>query len=395
MRTPKWVMWWGTLCLPLCLLFSASCKKKSAPKPPPEVQILTLSPTNVPIFEEWIGTLDGLVNAQIRAQVTGYLLTQNYSEGSQVKKGDLLFQIDPRPFQTALDQAQARLAQDTAQKEKTEMDVKRYTPLAKEQAISRQELDNAVQANLGAAAQIKSDEAAVENAQLNLSFTRITSPIDGLAGTAQAQIGDLVGQSGPVLTIVSTINPIRVFFQVSEQSYLTFWQRFVGGQGTNDDLSLQLILSNGSVYPQPGRLLFVDRQVNPTTGTLQVAGVFSNASYILRPGQYGRIRGQTGTRTNILLVPQRAVNELQGTYQVAVIGQTNRVHLQSVEVGEQVGRDWIIQRGLKPGDRIVVEGLQKAKEGTVVNPQPFPGPIAGADSRPRGGTAHPGDTAIK
>ncbi|MGA2029281.1 MAG: efflux RND transporter periplasmic adaptor subunit [Verrucomicrobiota bacterium] len=339
--------------------------------PPPEVQIITVAATNVPIFEEWIGTLDGFVNAQIHAQVTGYLLTQNYAEGSEVKTGDLLFQIDPRPFQASLDQANAKLAQDTAQLGKTELDVQRYTPLAKEQAISQEELDDAIQANIGAKAQVKSDEAAVENAQLNLGFTKVVSPIDGLAGIALAQIGDLVGQSSSVLTTVSTINPIKVNFQVSEQSYLAFWRRLVGPGNVDENFPLQLIFSDGSVYPQRGKFLFADRQVNPNTGTLQIVGVFPNANFMLRPGQYGRVRAQTQTITNALLVPQRAVTELQGTYQVAVVDETNNVHIQSVEVGDQIGSNWIIESGLKSGDRVVVEGIQKVKEGAVVNPKPY------------------------
>jgi membrane fusion protein (multidrug efflux system) len=289
-----------------------------------------------------------------------------------LKKDDLLFQIDPRPFQAELDQALAKLALDKAQAGKTELDVKRYTPLAKEQAISQEELDDAIQANLGADAQVKADEAAVENAQLNLGFTKIKSPIDGLAGIALAQIGDLVGQSGgSVLTTVSTINPIKVYFQVSEQSYLTFWRRLVGSGNADENLPLQLIFADGSVYPEQGNFSFADRQVNPNTGTLQIVGLFSNANYMLRPGQYGRVRAQTQTITNALLVPQRAVAELQGTYQVTVVGETNTVHLQSVTVGEQIGPDWIIETGLKPGDRVVIEGTQKVKEGATVNPKPF------------------------
>ncbi len=354
------------------VLLACGCKKNPPPPPPPEVQVITIEATNVPIFEEWIGTLDGYVNAQIRAQVTGYLQAQDYAEGSEVKKGDLLFQIDPRPFQATLDQAKAKLAQDKAQLGKTELDVKRYTPLAKEQAISQEELDDAIQANLGAVAQVKADEALIETAQLNLGFTRVTSPVDGLAGIALAQIGDLVGQSsGSVLTTVSTINPIKVYFQVSEQSYLSFWRRYVGSQTGDENVPLQLIFSDGSVYPDKGTFFFADRQVNPNTGTLQIVGVFSNARFVLRPGQYGRVRAQTQTRTNALIVPQRAVAELQGSYQVTLVTGTNTVHIQNVTVGDQVGADWIIDSGLKPGDRVVVEGIQKVKEGVVVDPEPF------------------------
>jgi len=332
---------------------------------------MQVTASNVPIFQEWVGTVDGFINAQIRAQVTGYLLSQNYAEGAKVKKGDLLFQIDPRPFQAVLAQAEAKLAQDKAQLGKTQLDVKRFAPLAKEQAISQQQLDDAVQANLAAEAQIKSDEAALTTAQLNLGFTRITSPIDGVAGVALAQIGDLVGQSGAVLTTVSTIDPVRVYFQANEQSFLTFWRSFVAGDtNPGDSPPLQLILSNGSVYPSPGKFFFADRQVNITTGTIQIAAVFSNADFVLRPGQYARVRVQTQTKTNALLVPQRAITQLQGSYQVVLVDDQNKAHLQPVKVGEQVGSQWIVEEGLKAGDRVVVEGLQKAKEGTVVKPAP-------------------------
>jgi membrane fusion protein (multidrug efflux system) len=359
------------LCFAILVLFAGGCKKRAAPPPPQEVQVIVLAPTNVPIFEEWIGTLEGFVNAQVHAQVTGYLLTQNYAEGSEVKKGALLFQIDPRPFQATVDQAKAKLALDKAQAGKTAMDVHRYTPLAKEEAISQETLDDAVQANLAADAQVQADEAAVENARLNLSFTAITSPIDGLAGIALAQIGDLVGPTTSVLTTVSTINPIKVYFQVSEQSYVTFWRSLVDSGNVAENFPLQLIFVGGSVYPGQGKFFFADRQVNPNTGTLQIVGLFPNTNLTLRPGQYGRVRAHTQTITNALLLPQRAVSQLQSGYQVALVGATNAVHLQSVKVGDQIGSSWIIETGLKAGDRVVVEGTQKVKEGMVVNPQPF------------------------
>lgn len=354
------------------------CEKKGVTTQPPEVWVITATPTNVPVFEEWIGTLDGFINAQIRAQVTGYLMTQNYAEGSHVKKGDLLFQIDPRPFQAALEQAEAKLTQDKAQFGKTQLDVKRFAPLAKEQAISQEQLDDATQAELAAEGQVKADEAAVKTAQLNLGFTKIISPIDGLAGVALGQIGDLVGQSGNVLTTVSTLDPIKVFFQVNEQSYLTFWRRFaMNPEKSNAEMSLELILSDGSVYPEKGRFFLADRQVNLTTGTLQIAGLFSNADFILRPGQYGQVRAQTQTKVNALVVPQRAVTQLQGSYQIFTVDNQNKAHIQTVKVGEQTGSQWIIESGLKPGDRVVVEGLQKAKEGVSVNPRPFAGQTNG------------------
>jgi membrane fusion protein (multidrug efflux system) len=356
--------------------FAAGCEKKKAPPPPPpEVDVLTVTPTNVPIFQEWIGTLDGYVNAQIRAQVSGYLLTQNYSEGTKVKAGQLLFQIDPRPFQAVLDQATARMAQDQAQVEKSRLDVERFTPLAKDKAISQQQLDDATQAFNAAQATIKADQATIENATLNLGFTKISSPIDGLAGLAQVQIGDLVGPSSAVLTTISDLNPMKVYFQVSEQSYLAFWRQFISVGSTNPaGPQLELILSDGTIYPTRGKFYFADRQVNINTGTLQIVGLFSNADYLLRPGQYSRVRAQTQTKTNALVLPQRAVMELQGTYHVAVVGESNKVNIATVKVGAQVGSDWIIEQGLSPGARVVVEGTLKAKEGAVVNPKPWTPP---------------------
>lgn len=319
------------------------------------------------------------MNAQIRAQVTGYLLSQNYKEGTEVKKGQSLFEIDPRPFQAVLDQAQAKLAQDDAQLHKTELDVKRYTPLAKDQAISQEDLDNAIQANLAAKAQVNADRAAITNAELNLSFTKITSPIRGLAGIALAQIGDLVGPNGNVLTTVSSINPIRVYFPVSEDSYLTYWRRFLDPETADtNNLSLQLILSDGSVYPHHGKFYIADRSVSPTTGTLTIGGLFPNPNLLLRPGQYARIRAQTLTRTNVFMVPQRAITELQGTIQVSVVDNENKAHVRSVKTGEQIGGDIVVNRrepgerdGLDPGDRLVVEGVDKAKEGAAVRPEPW------------------------
>jgi len=327
---------------------------------------------DAPVSKEWVGQLDGYVNASIRAQVSGYVLARSYKEGSLVKAGAPLFQLDSRTYQAVLDEAQARY-------DKTVMDVKRYTPLVQEQALSQEQLDNAVQADIGAKAQVKADEAAIESAQLNLGFTKIKSPVDGLAGTALAQIGDLVGPSGSVLTTVSTINPIKVYFQVSEQSYLTFWRRLSGSGNAEEDFPLQLIFSDGTVYPEKGKFFYADRQVNPNTGTLQIFGLFPNTNFILRPGQYGRVRAQTQTKTNALIVPQRAVAQLQGSYQVVIVDATDTAHLQTVTVGEQVGSDWIIEGGLKPGDRVVVEGTQKAKEGAVVNPKPF-----GVETNPAG-----------
>jgi membrane fusion protein (multidrug efflux system) len=356
-------------------LCAVSCKEKPAPKPAPlKVMVVTVTPRDIPIYQQWVGTLDGYPNAQIRAEVTGYLLKQDYIEGSKVKRGELLFQIDPRPFQAAVNGAQAKLDQDKANLEKTQLDVKRYTPLAKEQAISQEELIDSVQANLAAKAALEADEAALEDAKLNLSFTKITSPIDGIAGIATAQIGDLVGPSTGNLTTVSTVDPIRAYFNISEQFYLTYGRQFTNAASLaahQSDMPLQLILSDGSTYPLKGRWYFTGRQVDINTGTLQVAALFDNPNNVLRPGQYALIRAQTEVRKGALLVPQRAVTELQGSYQVATVDETNTVHIQTVKVGEEVGTEWLIDSGLKPNERVVAEGTQKVKEGAKVDPQPY------------------------
>lgn len=364
-------------CLPLVVLLGVTgCKKKPAAAPStPVVQVVTVTPKDVPIYVEWIGTLEGYVNADIRAQVTGYLLTQNYAEGSEVKKGELMFQIDPRPFQAVLDQAKGMLAQAEARFVETELDVKRYEPLAKVDAISQQAYTSAVQSNVVAQAAIKTAQAAVETAQVNLDFTKITSPIDGLAGVAQAQIGNLVGpNTSNLLTTVSTIDPIKVYFPVSEQAFLDYRRRLANAverAAHEKELELQLILTDGSVYPLPGRFFFVNRQVDVNTGTIQVVGLFPNPTYTLRPGQYALVRAQTQIRKSALVVPQRAVSELQTSYQVATVDQENKAHIIIVTVGDKVGSDWIIEKGLKPGDRVVVEGIQQVKEGLAVKPEPF------------------------
>jgi membrane fusion protein (multidrug efflux system) len=357
----------------ILILFAGGCKKKVAPPPArPEVEVVTVTPASEPIFEEWIGTLDGAVNAQIRAQVSGYLLTQNYTEGSEVRKGALLFQIDPRPFQATLDQAKAKKAQDEAQLTNAKITLARNTDLLAKKVIDQSDFDTSKYQTDQFQAAVLADQAAIESAQLNLNFTKITSPIDGLAGIATAQIGDLVGPSSTALTTVSTIDPIKVDFEVSEESDPTLWRApTAGSEAAERPLELQLILPDGSVYPEKGKVDFADRAVNSSTGTLEIVGLFPNPKRVLRPGQYARVRAQTGRIPNALLVPQRAVTEFQGGYQVAVVDSTNRVHIQSVTTGDQIGSNWIIASGLKPGDRVVVEGLQKVKEGTVVNPKPF------------------------
>jgi membrane fusion protein (multidrug efflux system) len=331
--------------------------------------------------------LDGLVNAQIRPQVTGYLLRQNYKDGSFVKKGQLMFEIDPRTFQAALDQAKGQLAnaeQQLAQAEanqvKAQLDVNRYVPLAKEQAVTQQDLDNAVQANRAAQAQVRAAKgqidaakAQVDAAQLNLSFTKVVSLIDGIAGIAQAQIGDLVGPAS-LLTTVSTVDPIKVYFPVSERGYLDYVKENPDAAkraAQETQLALELLLADGTLYSHKGRFSLADREVDVKTGTLRLQGLFPNPGNILRPGQFARVRAITTTKKGALLVPQRAVTEMQGSYQVAVVGNDNKVSIRPVKVGERVGTEWIIEEGLKPGEKVVAEGIQRVKAGMTVDPKPF------------------------
>lgn len=383
----------GVLCLILVgAIVAARRPSKHAPAAPPSVppvvEVVQVEQQDVPIYGEWIGTLDGLVNADVRAQVTGYLQRQGYQEGAFVKKGQLLFQIDPRPFQAALDQAQGQLAQAKAAlanavavQGRTELDVKRYTPLAREQAASQQDLDNAVQNNLAAIAtvetakaQIKTDEAAVETAKINLEFTRLVAPIDGIAGQAQLQVGALVTPGSNPVTSVSTLDPIKVYFTVSEPQYLGWRKRFpteTSRLAADKALRLQLILADGSTYGHEGRFFFADRQVNVGTGAIRIAGLFPNPGNDLRPGGYAKVRAVISIQHGALLVPQRAVSELQGGYQVAVVNGENKVNLRTVAVGNQVGKQWIVTSGLNGGERVVAEGVQKVRPGVQVNPKPF------------------------
>ena len=359
-----------------------------APPSTPDVEVAVVHKEDVPIYREWIGTLDGLVNADVRAQVTGYLLKQGYQEGAFVKQGQLLFQIDPRPFQAALDQAQGQLAQAQASlanaqavQHRTELDVQRYTPLAEQQAASQQDLDNSVQNNLAAIAtvatakaQIKTYEAAVENAKINLDFTRLVAPIDGIAGQAQLQVGALVSPGSGIVTSVSTVNPIKVYFTVGEPQYLAWRKRFPTESSRAEAdklLRLQLILADGSTYPEEGRFYFADRQVDLSTGAIRIAGLFPNPNNVLRPGGYAKVRAVIQTQPGALLVPQRAVSELQGGFQVAVVDANNAVEIRTVTVGERVDNRWIIASGLNAGDRVVAEGVQRMRTGVHVNPKPF------------------------
>jgi membrane fusion protein (multidrug efflux system) len=393
------------------LTLTVGCASRVAAKnngfPPPNVELVTVEQKDIPISREWIGTLDGYVNAPIKAQVSGFLLRQAYVEGSFVRKGQLLFEIDPRPFQASVDQALGQLAQakgqlaqaqagliqaranltsSQASQQRTQLDVNKYAPLVKEQAVTQQDLDNAVQNNLSAIAQVKASEAAVETAKAqiqaaeagvqsaqanvdtakyNLGFTLLTAPIDGIAGMAASQVGTLVGPSSAAVTTVSTLDPIRANFTVSEQEYLSFTH----SSGIEvSKLPLNLILSDGSTYAKQGRFFFADREVNQTTGSIQLTALFPNPGNVLRPGQYAKVRAVIGIRKGALLVPQRAVTELQGAFQVAVVDAENKVSIATVKPGERVGAQWVIDEGLHPGDRVVAEGVQKVGPGVTVAP---------------------------
>jgi RND family efflux transporter MFP subunit len=367
------LLWiWTLLALPTSSMF-LGCQgpKAASPPPPAEVEVVSVVQRDVPIYGEWVATLDGYVNAQIQPQVSGYLVKQSYKEGSYVRKAQVLFEIDPRPFQAVLDQAKAQLAQAEAQLGKTQLDVDRDTPLAKERAIAQSQLDNDIQANLAAKAAVKSGEAQVEQAQLNLDFTHVTSLVDGIAGIAQVQIGNLVSPTA-ALTSVSQVNPIKAYFPISEQEYMHYAARINAHnqqEVPSDAPPFDLILADGTVYPHRGTLLLTDRQVDVTTGSIRIVCAFPNPNNILRPGQFGRVRAAGETRNGALLVPQRAVTELQGTYQVAVIGTDDKASIRSVKVGERVGTMWIIQSGVKPGELVVVEGLQKVADGSSVRPK--------------------------
>jgi RND family efflux transporter MFP subunit len=348
--------------------------RAAAPPLPPVVEVAPVIQKDVPVHGEWVGTLEGYVNAQISPQVSGYLVRQDYQEGALVKKGQLLFEIDPRPFQAALDQAKGQLAQAQAQMANAEINVKRDVPEAEAHAIPQSQLDNDTQTLLGAKAAVEADQAAVEQAALNLGYTKVISLVDGIAGITTVQVGNLVVQS-TVLTAVSQVNPIKVYFPISEQEYL----RLADGRapGSADFMTrasripLQLTLADGSTYSHAGKIIFADRQVDVQTGTIQIVGEFPNLRNVLRPGQYARVKASTGTINGALLVPQPAVSQQQGTDQVTVVGTDNRAQLRTVQVGPTVGTLWVITSGLKPGERVVVVGAEKVKDGQQVNPAPY------------------------
>ena len=393
------------------VLGTVSCTNsmaRTAAPSKPEVEIATVEQRDIPIEREWIGTLDGMVNAAIKAEVTGYLQRQNYTEGSFVRRGQLLFEIDPRPFQAAVDQAIGQLAQAKAQlaqakagyvqaqaqltaaeanQRKAQLDEDRYVPLAQQQAITQQDLDNARQSNQSLKAQVAAARAqvetaqaqieaaqagvtaaaaAVETAKVNLGFTRLVSPIDGIAGVATTQVGNLVSPSSSAVTTVSTLDPIKANFTVSEQEYLDL----VSSGKALDKLQLDLILSNGSAYPHKGRFSFADRQVDPATGAIQLTGLFPNPGNTLRPGQYARVHAAIGTQAGALLVPQRSVTETQGNYLVAVVDPNDTIRFAPVKVGRRVGSKWVVEEGLKPSERVVTDGLFHIQPGAPVTPKP-------------------------
>jgi membrane fusion protein, multidrug efflux system len=374
------------------LLQTGCGEKKTAGPAAPVVEVVNVVVKDVPIEREWVGTMDGLVNAKINAQVQGYLIKQNYKEGSAVKKSQVLFEIDPRPFQAALEQAKGQLAINDGQLYTAKANLEKIRPLAAVNAVSKKDLDDAIGREASAKAAVQAGKAAVRKDEIDLSFTKITSPIDGIAGIAKAQLGDLVGSpGGPELTTVSTVDPIKVFIPLSEQEYMRF-TREAEAKGNSEPKvhNLELILADGRVFPHKGRLYFADRQVDERTGTIKIATLFSNPGNLLRPGQFAKIRALIETQQGALLVPQRAVNELQGRFQVAVVGPDNKVDLRWVKVGERAGPLWVIDEGLKPGERVIVEGIQKVRAGMPVTPKPFQegppastGPTPTAEKQPR------------
>jgi len=349
-------------------------KKEVSPAAVPEVEVAPVIQQDVPIYSEYIATLDGYVNAQIQPQVTGYLTKQNYREGTVVREGQVLFEIDPRPFEAAVQQARGQLAQAEAQLGKTKLDVERDTPLAKESAIPQAQLDNDIQANQAAEAMVAAAKAQVEQAQLNLGFTKVRSLVNGVAGLAKGQIGDLVGPT-TVLTTVSQVEPIKAYFAISEQEYLKFAERISavaeGRRTVGQQKILELVLSDGSVYSQKGWVEVADRQIDVKTGTIRMAGAFDNPRGILRPGMFARIRAVTGMDKDALLVPQRSVVETQGSYSVVVVDAENKASIRPVKTGERVGQMWVITDGVKPGEQVIAEGMQKAREGVIVIPKQF------------------------
>jgi RND family efflux transporter MFP subunit len=378
------------LSIAVVLSFSA-CEKKivqtEAP-PPPEVFVTEVVKGDVPTVGEWVGTLDGDENAEIRARVTGYLQKKAYQEGGYVKEGDLLFEIDPRPFEAALAEAKSQLDQAKAIQAATQADFERSQELFDKKVISVQEFENKRQLNVANVAKVGALEAAVQTAQLNLDFTKITAPVDGIAGLAKAQIGDLVGTgSSSSLTTVSKINPIRLYFPLSEKDYKEHangLREAMQRPYSDRPEAIEMLFADGTVYPKKGRFSFVDRQVDPTTGTILIAASFPNPDHTLRPGQFAKARAVIDRITGALLVPERALMELQGSYQIGVVGADNKAEIRPIKIGPRFNRQVVVTEGLKEGEKVIVEGIQKVRPGVVVTTKPYQEPKAGtADSEKR------------
>ena len=377
----------------LAALFLPACRKAQTNDGSsiPVVEVASVVQRDIPVYSEWTASTDGFVNATIRAQVQGYLISRDYGEGDFVKKGQILFRIDPRTFQAALEQAQGQLAEQQARWKTAKANLDRIKPLVEQHAVSQKDLDDAEGAERETHASVLAAQAVVDKAQVDLGFTRIVSPIDGIAGIAKAQLGNLVGPGSiEELTTVSTVNPLKVYIPMNEREYLTYVN-----EGRGRTIPLELILADGSVYPHKGAFAFADRQVDVGTGTIKVAALFPNPGNLLRPGQFARVRARTAVKQAALLVPQRAIVELQGGYQAAVVGADRKVSFRPVKPAERVDNLWVVDEGLKPGDQVIAEGLQKVREGTVVTTRPFAFP-AGAGSgedRTAAGPQGPGNTA--
>jgi membrane fusion protein (multidrug efflux system) len=358
------------------LLSITGCEKKEAPSPPPppEVEVTAVVEQNVPIYQEWVAQLNGQINADITPKVQGYLIKKNYSEGFFVRKGQLLYEIDSRPFVAALDQSKAQVAMAEAQRSEADNNVVRDRPLAAQSAIPQKQLDTDVSILAASTAQVDAAKASMAQAELNLAWTKVYSPIDGLAGISNSNVGDLVGTTTKMTTI-SQVNPIRAYFNISERDYLGEAQaisRLVrGGTSRGPSLPIEFIQANGVVFPAKGKIMLVNREIVASTGTIQVAAEFANKDGILRPGGFGTVRVETGTSRNALLVPQAAVIEVQSMYQIVVVTPDNKAEFRPVKVGERIGTNWIITEGLKPREKIIVQGFMKVRQGTPVIPKPY------------------------
>ena len=361
----------GRLSLLGCLLLISACRKAKPPEPPPPtVQVVEVIQKDVPIYREWVGSLDGFTNADIKPQVIGYVRKQLYREGESVHTGDVLFLIDPRNYKEALDAARATLQSNIASLTRARLDVQRDQELIAAEAITRQQFDHDLATEREASAAVDQARAALHQAELNRGWTEVTSLIDGIAGIAQVQVGNLVNTS-TTMTTVSLLDPIKAQFNISEREYLDSVQgNHWAEPARGDDPRLELILENGTVYPRAGTVVIVNRQFNPQTGTIAIQGSFPNPGNVLRPGQYAKIRAAIGVRQNARLVPQRAVNELQGTYQVAVVGEDGKLELRTVQTAEQVGTNWIVTEGVTAGDKVVVSNLARLRPGTTVHAVP-------------------------